>query len=214
MKFFSMIQGEKVHLAPGKKVIPSEEYSKLVEANELLEKVHLEIADFRKQAAQEAEKLKEDFSQKGFEEGLKKWNLQIQLLEKEIANVRSETQKSLVPLAMAAVKKIIGREIELKPETTLEMISTALKAVSHHKKITLYVNKNDLEIVEQNRPRLKALFDHLQSLTITTRDDIEPEGCIIETESGIVNVGLTNQLAALESAFQSFLGQHEKKEGE
>ncbi len=200
-----MIKGEGVHLAPQKKVVPASEFSKLVEADGILKQIQTEAQDFRRQVASEGEKLKEEAEKKGFEEGLKQWNEKIALLEKEISKVRSDMENSLVPLAMAAVKKIIGREIELKPETVVDLIATSLKSVSHHKKIALFVNKNDLEIVEKMRPQLKAIFEHLESLTIATREDVPPGGCIIETEAGIVNVGLESQLGALEAAFTNLV---------
>lgn len=205
MKLFETIQKENVHLAPGKKVIPAAEFSVLVEAKELLEKAKAEAHQFRLDTAAECEKLKVEADKRGFEEGLKKWNEKIEEMEQEIARVRKDMENSLVPLALAAVKKIIGREVELKPETIVDIIATSLKAVSHHRKVALFLNKNDIEIVEKNRPQLKALFEHLQSLTISTREDVPPGGCIIETEAGIVNVGLDQQLAALESAFRAFV---------
>lgn len=211
MKFFETIQGEKVHLTPGKKVIPASEFSVLMEAKELLEKVCKEGEQYRQETADECEKLREKAEERGFEEGLLKWNEKIDEMEKEIAKVRKEMEHLLVPLALASVKKIIGREVELKPETIVDIIATSLKGVSHHRKIALFVNKNDLEIIEKNRLQLKALFEHLQSLTITTRDDIPQGGCIIETEAGIVNVGLEQQLGALETAFRSFVQNLEKK---
>ena len=114
-------------------------------------------------------------------------------------------ENSLVPLAMAAIKKIIGREIELKSETIADIVATSLKSVSHHRKITVYVHKNDIETLESRRPELKAIFENLQSFNIATRDDIAPGMCIIETEAGIINASWETQLKALESAFHSFL---------
>jgi type III secretion protein L len=60
--------------------------------------------------------------------------------------------------------------------------------------------------LEQEKQEIKKIFEHLQSLSIQERDDVEPGGCIIETEAGIINAQLENQWRALESAFASFMG--------
>jgi len=212
MKFFSLIEREEVHVAPEKKTIPADEFSKLVDADSLLKQTKEEEAVYRKQVSEECESLKEQAELAGFEEGLIRWNSQIQLLDQEIKNVRQEIENSMVPLALTAVKKIIGRELETHPETIVDIISTALKAVTQHKKIKIYVCPTDHDTVEKARPQLKKLFEHLDSLTIASREDIGEGGCVIETEAGIINAQLESQLKALEAAFRTFF-QNQKKKG-
>ncbi|MCC5831960.1 MAG: HrpE/YscL family type III secretion apparatus protein [Chlamydiales bacterium] len=212
MKFFSLIKREEVHVAPDKKTIPADEFSKLVDADSLLKQTLEEEIEYRKEVAAECESLKEEAESAGFEEGLKQWNNQIGHLEEEIKSVRQEVENSLVPLALTAVKKILGRELEMQRNTVVDIISTALKAVSQHKKIKIYVNPSDYETVENARPRLKSLFEHLESLVISLREDIAEGGCIIETEAGIINAQLESQLKALETAFKTFF-QNQKKKG-
>lgn len=211
MKFFTIIEGGEVHLASDKKVLPAETFTKLVTAEELLDKVQKDAELYRLKIAEECEVLKELAEAAGFDAGLQKFADQIALLEQEIVNIREETENALVPLAITAVKKIIGKELELKGATITDIVATALKNVSHHRKITIYVNQRDLEYVETEKPRLKALFEHLESLSVSTREDIDPGGCIIETELGIINAKLENQLHALEAAFRLFF-QHRKDE--
>lgn len=212
MNFFSLIKKEGIHPAPKKKVIPAKEFSTLVEAADILKQAKKEEIEFRLEVAQECEKLKEQAETAGFEEGLKRWNLQLEVLEREVEELRHEIENSLVPLALAAVKKIIGKELETKRETVVDIIATALKTVSQHRRITIYVNQADLDMVETNRPKIKQLFEHLETLTIAPREDVTEGGCIIETEAGIINAQLENQLAALEAAFRTFFQNHRKGE--
>lgn len=210
MKFFSLIEGKEVHIAPDKKKIPSGEFSKLVDADFLLKEVKREEIVYRKKISEECEIIKEEAGKAGFEEGLRRWNEQIILVEKEIRNVRQEIENSLVPLALTAVKKIIGKELQTHPETIVDIVSTALKAVSQHRKIKIFVNPADLDTVEKARPQIKDLFEHLETLTIAAREDVGMGGSIIETEAGIINAQLESQLQALEAAFRTFF-QNQKK---
>jgi type III secretion protein L len=211
MTLFTLIKKQQIHLKPKTKVIPAEEFSQLITASEVVAKTYEEEKAYRTEVAKECETLKELGEKAGFEEGLKQWNSLIGLLENEIKKVRQDMENAIVPLALTAVKKIIGREIELKPETIADIVATALKSVSHHRKITIYVNPNDLENIEAEKPRLKALFEHLESLSVASREDIDPGGCLIETELGIINAQLENQLLALEATFRHFYEQKKKK---
>lgn len=212
MSFFTLIKKEEVRAAPQKKVIPSKEFATLATAEEILKKVKQEEVDYRLQVASECEGLKEKAEDAGFQEGLQRWNRQLALLEKEVKEMRQEIENSLVPLALAAVKKIIGKELKTHRNTIVDIIATALKTVGQHRRISIYVNQSDLDTVEEHRPFLKKLFEHLETLTIAAREDVAEGGCIIETEAGIINAQLENQLGALESAFRSFFQNH-KKEG-
>lgn len=210
MNLFTLIEKGEVHPAPKTKIVASEDFSQLVDAAHIVAKTKDEETAYRMAVTKECEILKELAQTAGFEEGLKQWNEQIELLEEEIRKVRKEMEGSIVPLALTAVKKIIGRELDAKPETIVDVVATALKTVSHHRKIVVYVNGSDLEYVEAQRPRLKALFEHLETLSVSARADIQTGGCVIETEAGIINAQIDNQLHALEAAFRNFFENRNK----
>lgn len=202
MNLFTLIEKQEIHPAPRTKVIPAEDFSHLMSAMQLIAKTKEEEITFRQAVAKECEGLKERAEEAGFEEGLKRWNEQIAFLEKEIKKVRQELENAIVPLALTAIKKIIGKELEMKPEAIVDVVATALKTVSQHRRISIYVNQLDLEHIGNQRMYLKSLFEHLETLSISAREDVQPGGCIIETESGIINAQLENQLQALEAAFR------------
>ena len=201
MNLLTLIQGEKIQ-SNGEKRIPKETFSTLIEAEQILKKLKEQENTYRHQVAKECEIEKEQATQEGFEAGLVQWTKQIAYMEKEIQVVKEEMEQTIVSLAMTAIKKIIGKVLDEKPDTIVDIVATALKSVSQHHRISIFVNQNDLGLLEEQRPRLKSIFEHLQTLQIIARDDVEPGGCVIETESGIINARLENQLKALEGAFQ------------
>ena len=205
MKFFSLISGSEVRLAPGKKRIPAREFSKAVSAAELVKTVSEEAKEFERKIAEESEKIKELAFQEGFQEGLASLNQHFLALDKELKELREEIQKKILPLSLKAARKIIGEELKIHPDRIVDIVLNALKPVTQHKKITIFVNKEDLQELEDKKSKIKKIFEHLESLSIQERDDIEPGGCIIETEAGIINAQLENQWRALESAFESFM---------
>jgi type III secretion protein L len=205
MKFFSLFSQNEVHIAADQKVIPASEYSTLQTANDILKKVKHEAKDFKRAAVEEAEKTKELAFQEGFEEGLKSLNQHIIELDRELKEIRDEIHKKILPLSLKAARKIIGEELKLHPDRIVDIVMTALKPVTQHRKIVLYVNRSDLESLEKGKSRIKKIFENLDSFSIQERPDNEPGGCIIETEAGIINAQLDNQWRALESAFEAFM---------
>lgn len=210
-KFFSLIYGDQNKITANQRIIPAEVVGQLLDAEEVLAKVKSDAERYRLEVAQECEKLKEAAQAKGFAEGYQTWAEHIAKLEEEIIKVRQDLEKVLIPVALKAAKKIVGREIELSENTIVDIVSNALKAVSQHKKITIYVNKKDLDPLEHSRSRLKEIFESLEVLSLRERQDISRGGCIIETEGGIINAQLDNQWSALERAFASLMRQHKEE---
>lgn len=202
-KFFSLIYGDKVHVAPQTKVVDAEEFSRLMDAEEVLQNVKKDALKYREEVAAECEKIKEQAAKEGFEEGFAKWAEQLALLEQHIAEVGKTYEKVLVPVATKAAKKIVGDELATREDTIVDIVANLLKAVAQHKKITIYVNRKHLKALEENRPRLKEIFEELQSLSIRERNDIDEGGCVVETEGGIINAQLSNQWQLLEQAFET-----------
>lgn len=203
--FFSLINAGKIRIAPKTKVIPQVDLGQLLNGEELLKAIQQDAEDYRLEVAKECEKLKEKAQAEGYEEGFKTWVEHIAKLEEEIAKVRREFEKVLVPVAMKAAQKIVGKALEESEETIVDIVAQTLKPVTTHKKITIYVNKKDLEALEKNKQRLKQLFESLETFILRERADISSGGCIIETEGGIINAQIENQWRTLEKAFDNLL---------
>lgn len=213
-KFFSLLHGDSIHVAPKTRIIPESEYSQAVAAYQILEEVKKDALKYRLEVAAEIEKLKEQAQKEGFEEGFKKWLEKIVKAEQEVIEIRAETKKMVLPVALKAAQKIVGRELELSENAIVDIVINSLKAVVTHKKITIYVNKKELESLEKNRSRIKEVFENLEILILRERQDVEPGGCIIETEGGIINAQLPNQWKILETAFEKMMKIKEKEKAD
>lgn len=204
-KLFSLIHGEKIHVAPKQKVIPAEAISTVVEAQQVLEMVKKDADQYRKNVIAECEVIKEQAQKEGFEQGFAQWIDKIAGTENEVTKVRKDSEKMIVPIAIKAAKKIVGRELETSQATIVDIITTSLKAVAQHKKITIYVNRKEFETIEKQREKIKAVFENLEVLSIRPSDDVKEGGCIIETEGGIINAQIDNLWLILENAFQKLV---------
>ena len=208
----NLIKGDVVKLDPGVKIIPAQTLAKLINAKELIEEVKADALQYREKVAVETEEIKQNGYLKGYEDGFAAWAEELLKLEKEIALINSKVRDLILPIALKAAQKIVGREIAENKETIIDIISTNIKSVAQHKKVVIFVNKDEWEYIDQNKQQIKSKFEDLQSLSIRPRDDIEPHSCVIETENGIVNSQMSHKWHIFENVFSKLKGSFTEKE--
>lgn len=201
MYCFTLVKKGRVH-ADGKKVIPKEDFSSLLEAKNLIEEARAEADDLIKDAKKKAEEIHEQAKKDGFHEGLEKFNEHLFQFDDTVKLLRHEMQKAVLPLVLKATKRIIGEAIELDPNLVVDIVMQSVRNVSQMHNIKLYVNRSDMETLEAAKDRIKSVFEHLDTFVIEERADVPKGSCMIETERGILNATLDNQFRALERAFE------------
>jgi type III secretion protein L len=205
MKYFSLVYSGEIHRGEMGKVIPKDEFSKLLKASEVLKKAKEDVALYLENNKEACQKLLKEAEEAGFNKGLTEFNKQILFYEQKIRQMEHDLQKMVLPLALKAAKKIVGRELEVKPETIVEIVRERLKSATQNYHVKIYVSKEDKEILEKKRKDLKEMLDHVKTFSIVEKEDITPGGCIIETEAGMINATLEYQWRAIESAFEAFM---------
>ena len=201
MTLFSYFSSARVSVEQGKKIISGKDLSSIVTAAEVLQKAQEDAEQHLEQVKTDCEELRKKAQEEGFQKGLEEFNAHLLALEEEAKKMHLEMQKVIIPLALRAAKKIVNKEIELKPEVIVDIVIQAMAPAKESSRVKITVNKSDLDALEKSRPKLKELFSQLQVLTIQDSPDITPGGCIIETEAGMINATAENQWKALENAF-------------
>ncbi|NGX51213.1 MAG: Yop proteins translocation protein L [Chlamydiae bacterium] len=204
-KYFSLIYSGEIRQAGEEKVIPADEFSELLKASDILKKAKKDVKTYLDNNKEECAKLLKKAEEAGFNQGLTEFNKQILHYEEKIKQMEHELQKTILPLALKAAKKIVGRELEAKPETIVDIVRQTLKPVTQNHHIRIFVSKEDKEILEKKKKDLREILDQVQTFRIEEREDILSGGCIIETEAGIINASLENQWRSLKSAFEAFM---------
>jgi type III secretion protein L len=204
MKFFSLISHESIHNTDNDKIVSSKDFSTLIKSSDLLKKVKNQAKEYKLEIAKECELEKEQAYRDGYLAGLEKFNEMILEIDEKIQTLEKSLKKQILPIALKAAKKILGDEIKLDPSRVVDIVVQTLKNVTQSHRVKVYVNKNDLEELEKNKAKLKSILEQVEYFSIQERLDVEPGGCIIETEAGIINAQLENQWRAIESAFEKF----------
>ncbi len=206
-KLFSLIRDKDIYPDSDTKLIPADQFSLLLEAKEIVEQTKTD----RERVMQETKLLCEEERRKaeeaGFQKGLDRWNLKLLELDEKKKELRHEIDQLVLNLSLEIAKKIVGEELASRPETIVNIVMKSISQMTQNRNFVIYVNKSDKELLQKNQSELLSKLSQVSVLVIEEREDITPGGCIIETESGIVNITLENQWKSIEKAFSLYLKQ-------
>lgn len=191
-------------LEEGQKIIRHHEWQELLTLDELIQKAEEELKEAREKLALD----RIDEEKKGFDEGFEKGEHtffeHMKMFEEKLRELRVEMQRSMLPLTVKATRKIVAKELEIAPETIVDIVMDAIKPVLTSKVVRIFVRKEDLEFIEKEKPNIKALFEAAESFMISIKEDLEIGSCLIETDKGVINSTIDLKIRALESAFERF----------
>ncbi|MCH9614722.1 MAG: hypothetical protein SP1CHLAM54_13110 [Chlamydiia bacterium] len=205
MTYFTLFDGTQIKKGEEGKIIPSEEFATLMDAKEVLEKAKDDVQKLKAKYKKQAEEEKAIAKDEGHQEGLLELNKHIIWFEQQTREMQAALQSKVLPLALQAAKKIVGDNLRLNPEVIVDIVMQTLKPVIQNTEIKLLVSKEDKDLIEDNKDKIRSMLERVQTFTIEERSDITQGSCMIETETGIINATLENQWRALEAAFEAFM---------
>lgn len=148
---------------------------------------------------------------RGFDEGLEQskqhFKPHITLFENLVRELRQEKESFyeenelyIVKLAIEIAKKIIQRELTQNPDFLLYVVREALNRIADNGRIVIRTNPADLALIKNDKEFMQnhlLVFDHVD---FVSSDNIQKGGCVIESESGIVDAQLNIQLEKIEQS--------------
>ena len=185
--------------APGTRLIRAEEYSRLLEAGELLAAARGRADAIRA----EAEEAYETRRREGYEDGVMEGRMEQaeKMMETAMQAVEyiENIEETLVKVVTSAVRKIIG-ELDER-ERIVRVVRTALVSVPSQQKVLIRVCPADEPAVREALAAMIASAPGgVSFLDVSADPRMKPGDCILESELGVVDAGLETQLRALENA--------------
>jgi len=193
------------------------------EARAIIANAQEEADLIRSQAETEAMELKASNQKKGYEEGLKKAEEDIEadrlaafqqsqeLLEEarqlKIQMMRS-SESDMMRLIMAIAKKVIASELTTNPYFIVNVLREAIDFLDHPDNITVYVNPQDLERI-LTITQSDSFFDIGSSdvnLDFRADNRISPGGCSLDSQGGSVDTRLETRISGVEQALREVSG--------
>jgi flagellar assembly protein FliH len=113
------------------------------------------------------------------------------------ARICAEAEAQLLELTLALAEVVIRHEVRCRPETVRETLKAALKMAAENGRLTVRLHPDDLENIRQFLPELEQRPGAASRLEFEADSSISKGGCLVETDSGIIDARLEGQLEAL-----------------
>ncbi|HOO57545.1 MAG TPA: FliH/SctL family protein, partial [bacterium] len=117
----------------------------------------------------------------------------IEQLKAYHTQILEDSQKDILKMAIAVAEKVLHKEIMTDPETVLGVVKDALRRVSFKKHFIIHVNPLDLEILKSASDQIISVLDNHESVKFKASAQVEPGGCVVQTESGTVDAQVDRQ---------------------
>lgn len=185
-------------------LLSASEALRLTDALGIVAAAHAEAETIRASAAAAYEEEK----QRGYEDGLAEARLEQseQMIEAVSRSVDffGRIEERMVDLVMQSVQCILDEFDER--ERIVHVVKKALSAARNQKQMTLRVHPSRLEAVKEAMHDILASYPGIGYLDVLPDSRLDPEGCVLESDIGVVEASVESQLESLRQAFGNVLG--------
>lgn len=184
--------------------------AKIQAENEMIAKQREEEKKaFDESIAQEAEKIKAEAYQTGYDDGYKQGYVVItNELENKIHavddfaksqfelknNIVKSSELDIIELVVEIAKKVCTKSLELNPEIVKLLTANAIKELKDKEDITIIVNPKLMDVINSISNRLKEEIPQLQNIKILEDNNVSADGTIVESVLSRVDSRVKSQI--------------------
>ena len=191
----------------GDEEVPQEELES--KAQDVLSAARGEADSIVENARQEGQEIIKSSKEQGLEEGRQQGQQQVddnikEAMEtlnqavKERKRIIRDAESEILRLSLKIAEQVIRSEVSLHKDVIMNMVAEAINRISDRENIIIKVNREDAEQLKQNKEKIAGLVDGVKNLSIIEDSQIEPGGCIIETNLGYVDARISTKLSLIE----------------
>ncbi len=123
-------------------------------------------------------------------------------LEEIRDNIYRDTEEEIVKLVVNIAEKIVCRQLDLYPETIVDIAMAAWGQAKDCKQVIIYVAPEQVEFMRASRDSLASQLYRTNRLTIIADTNIKYGGCRVETEQGCIDATVASMFKHLETAIK------------
>lgn len=184
-------------------IIRSEVADARSEAQLIRERAEDDAEEIRRCARADAERMQRQAREQGYREGRDLGAAELTKIVAQVSQRLTQIEAQAVPqlrdLALAVARKILGRELELRPDAVVDVIKQALaEKARQRREIVLRVHPEDLAIVRERKPELLEVLSRAKEIGVREDPDVARFGVVIETDAGTIDAQLETQLEVVE----------------
>ncbi len=139
----------------------------------------------------------------GFEYGQKAVQVIKSQLERIVENMEALPSKVfqdyrdwLIQTSIRIARQIVRREVQTSPEIVADTVKALLEEAEEHRTLTVYLNPNDLELIEKKAEM--ALLANRKRFALKVDRDLERGGCRVESSLQLLDAAMATQFENVE----------------
>jgi flagellar assembly protein FliH len=157
------------------------------------------LRDAEEQIRSRAEELADQLAVEKLKTTLPAMQAATDLLVLEREKWMAAWEKISVQLSLAVAEKVLRRKLNVDPKISTEMIRGVLELATGTPHITLKMNPEDLEHLGDHAEDVIRSMASCGKVTLIADESISSGGCVIETQHGVINAEIENQLERIAS---------------
>lgn len=106
-------------------------------------------------------------------------------------------ERRVAELVAGIVEKVISQKVAADDEIVLDVTREALRQLDDAQSLTVMVHPDDEQTLNEHHERLLEVAGRLESIEIATNTDIQPGGCLLDSDAGEVDARIQSQLNAI-----------------
>lgn len=113
-----------------------------------------------------------------------------------------ESEPFLIELSCAIAEKIVGRQLSVEPEWTIDLVKNVLQRRREQGIITLCVSAQHFQFIVDAREELMLAIDSQAELQIIPDPTVHDHGCVIRSSFGSIDARIDTQLNEIKKGLQ------------
>ncbi len=122
-------------------------------------------------------------------------------LEEKVAHLSEgllrEVEAQAVEASIKIARSLIQAELDAHPESIVSVVRQALSSSRQQREVNIRVNPVHAETLKDNKRELVDVLGRAKDVDVREDADLEPGGCMVETEIGTIDARLETQFEAL-----------------
>jgi len=193
-----------IHTDHRHSVLQAQDAQVWLQAQDVLAQAQAQAQRIREQAQRE----REDEKKRGYEEGMAQAQMEqvdhmLQTAERTVAHFANMEQRT-VELVMQALRRVVADFSD--KERVISVVKSGLAVLRNQKQLTLRIAPEHVDMVHENARQLLESFPGVGMLDIVADPRLKGDATILESELGVVQASMAQQLQAIEDGFRKVLG--------
>lgn len=185
-------------ILPQGPIITREEFAVVLDARDIIARAEAEAEQIRTAARDAAAQERERGYRDGIEQAKAEMAERVVETMSQSATYFSRLEEALVDLVVKATRRVIG-ELDA-PERASRIVRQALELLRQENHVRIKVPPALRDALQARVNTLLSEFPRIRFLDIEADPRLPEDGCVLETELGVIDASVETQLRAIEKA--------------